>query len=66
MPIQSGFSLRKPLVALLGLAAILLVMIAPQAASRPLGCEMPRRVAMECVDAKCPSLASNYCKPYLA
>ncbi|HUD92117.1 hypothetical protein [Sphingobium sp.] len=65
-PCKPGSSLSKPLSITLGFAATLLIMVAPQAASRPLGCDMPRRMATECLGPERQVQASNYCKPYLA
>jgi hypothetical protein len=63
---RPGSSLSKSLSILLGIAATLLVMAAPQAASRPFGCEAPRQMAVESSTARCPIRASSNCKPILA
>ena len=50
---RPGSSLSKPLSILLGIAATLLVMAAPQAASRPFGCEAPRQMAAVIMPSGC-------------
>ncbi|WHO41023.1 hypothetical protein PMI04_010760 [Sphingobium sp. AP49] len=63
---QPGSSLFKSLSVLFGVAATLLVMVAPQADSRPFGCETPRQIAVESGNVRCPARASANCKPFLA
>ena len=63
---RPGSSLSNPLSILLGIAATLLVMAAPQAASRPFGCEAPRQMAAEAGHLRCPARAGTGCKPFLA
>ncbi|WP_236617691.1 hypothetical protein [Sphingobium ummariense] len=63
---QPGFSLPKMLAATFGLAAVLLVMIAPRAASHPVGCEMAKSAAAECVRRHGGMEAAARCTPYLA
>ena len=70
----AGFSLFTIVLAgfihfhsvVLGIAATLLVMAAPQAASRPFGCEAPRQMAAEAGHLRCPARAGTGCKPFLA
>lgn len=66
MDFPPGSPLFKPVSAVLGVVATLLVMAAPQAASRPVGCNPARLLAADGAPLPCPVRAGAACKPFLA